>query len=166
MKKQLPNTLKGLIQILPQELKEILFKQWHAKQNPKWHPEGNTLKHILIVLKRAYKNHSDNPNVILSALFHDLGKLDTYKIKPETGQPTAYGHEDVSADLVKRFHRWIEDFEGASSDIVYQVVKNHMKIKPTTWEAMKNSKKEKITSHPSYTDLTHFGKLDRGGHDI
>lgn len=162
----LPNTLKGLIKILPSELKDILFQQWHAKQNPKWHPEGNTLKHILYVLKRAFKNHGDNPNVILSALFHDLGKLATYKINPETGQPSAHGHEGISAELVLKYKDWINGFEGASVDTIYEVVKNHMKIKPSTWNNMRTTKKDKVRNHPSYNDLMSFGKLDKGGNEI
>jgi putative nucleotidyltransferase with HDIG domain len=163
-KKVLPSTLKELIKILPPELKDLLFKQWHAKQNPQWHPEGNTLKHILIVLKRAYKEHSDNPNVILSALFHDLGKLATYKISDKTGQPTAYGHEDISANMVQKYHRWIEDFEGADSNIIYHVVKNHMKIK--YMDKMRDFKKKEFITHPSYPQLQNFTKLDRGGNDV
>ena len=46
----LPTTYTELIKTMPLELKELFFKQWKAKQNPKWHPEGNSLKHIIIVI--------------------------------------------------------------------------------------------------------------------
>jgi len=160
-------TPQELIKNLPNELKELLFKQWDAKQNPEWHPEGNTLKHIIVVIKRAYHHYPDDPNMVMAALFHDLGKIDTYKINPKTNQPTAYGHEDKSTDYVERFKDWIESFEGMDVEEIKYLVKNHMKVKPSTWDQMKDKKKEPITSHPAFDKLMGFtDKLDGGGTDL
>ena len=160
-------TPQELVKNLPRELKELLFKQWGAKQNPEWHPEGNTLKHILVVIRRAYHHYPDDPNMIMAALFHDLGKIDTYKINPKTGQPTAYGHEDKSTDYVEQFREWIESFEGTDVDEIKYLVKNHMKVKPSTWDQMKDKKKEPIKSHPAFDKLMGFtDKLDGGGTDL
>jgi hypothetical protein len=157
-------TPQKLVKNLPQELKELLFKQWGAKQNPEWHPEGNTLKHILVVIKRAYHHYPDDPNMVMAALFHDLGKIDTYNINPKTGQPTAYGHEYKSTDYVEQFRDWIESFEGTDVDEIKYLVKNHMKVKPSTWDKMRDNKKEPIMSHPAFDKLMGFtNKLDGGG---
>ena len=118
-----------MIKNLPEELKKLLFKQWQAKQNPNWHPEGNTLKHILVVINRAYHHYPDDPNMIMAALFHDLGKMDTYAIHPKTGQPTAYGHEDRSVEYIDQFSDWVRSFEGVDIDEVKYLVKNHMKVR-------------------------------------
>lgn len=164
---KLPESPKKLIKILPKDLKQLLSKQWNAKQNPEWHPEGNTLKHILVVLKRAYHFYPEDPNMIMSALFHDLGKMDTYSINPKTGQPTAYGHEDVSTKYVEQFGDWIESFDGTDVDEIKYLVKNHMKVKPRTWDQMKDKKKEPIKTHPAFDKLMGFtDKLDGGGYDI
>ena len=105
--------------------------------------------------------------MIMAALFHDLGKMDTYKINPKTGQPTAYGHEDVSTDYVEKFRDWIDSFEGTDIDEIKYLVKNHMKVKPSTWEAMKDTKKEPIKKHPAFNKLMGFtDNLDGGGTDI
>jgi hypothetical protein len=160
-------TPQQLVKNLPDELKKLLFKQWGAKQNPEWHPEGNTLKHILVVLKRAYHHYPDDPNMIMSALFHDLGKMDTYSINPKTNQPTAYGHEDRSTDYVEQFKDWVESFEGTDVDEIKYLVKNHMKVKPKTWDQMKDKKKEPIKSHPAFDKLMGFtDKLDGGGVEL
>ena len=160
-------TPQELIKNLPNELKELLFKQWDAKQNPEWHPEGNTLKHIIVVIKRAYHHYPDDPNMVMAALFHDLGKIDTYKINPKTNQPTAYGHEDKSSDYVEKFKDWIESFEGMDVEEIKYLVKNHMKVKPSTWDQMKDKKKEPIMSHPAFDKLMGFtDKLDGGGTDL
>lgn len=164
---KIPTTPDELIRNLPKEVKELLFKQWDAKQSAKWHPEGNTLKHILIVLKRAYKHYPDDPNMIMAALFHDLGKMDTYAINPKTGEPTAYGHEDNSTEYVEQYRDWIEQFEGVDVDEIKYLVKNHMKVKPSTWDVMKDTKKEPIKSHPAFDKLMGFtSKLDGGGTNL
>ena len=163
----LPSNVKDLVRSLPIELKELLFKQWHATQNEKWHPEGNTLKHIIIVLKRAYHHYPNDPNMIIASLFHDLGKMDTHNINPKTGKPTAYGHEKESVIYVEKFKDWIESFEGTDVEEIKYIVKNHMKVKPTTWEVMKDSKKEPIKTHKSFEKLMGFtNKLDGGGINI
>ena len=45
--------------------------------------------------------------------------------------------------------------------------KNHMKVKPSTWDQMKDKKKEPIMSHPAFDKLMGFtDKLDGGGTDL
>ena len=156
-----------LVRSLPTELKDLLFSQWDAKQNPKWHPEGNTLKHILVVIKRAYHHYPDDPNMVMAALFHDLGKMDTYAINPKTSLPTAYGHEKESVEYVEKFRDWIESFEGTDVDEIKYLVKNHMKIKPSTWDQMRDKKKEPIERNPAYDKLVGFtDNLDGGGTNL
>ena len=65
MSKVLLTSYKHLISIAPRTLKELLFRQWEAKQNIVWHPEGNTLKHIIVVLRRAYKKYPNQFNPYL-----------------------------------------------------------------------------------------------------
>ena len=155
-------TLRELYNKTPLELKKILFNQWQAKQNPKWHPEGNTLKHIIVVTKRAIDKFPNDIDLILSAYFHDLGKMDTYEISPKSGQPTAYGHEKVSANLVDEFSSWIKSM-GGNLDKIRYIVGNHMKIKSSTWDMMKDSKKQVIMDSPYFSDLEKFGSIDKGG---
>ena len=155
-------SFKTLYQQSPPELKQIVMDQWKAKQNPKWHPEGNTLKHIIVVTNRAFRDFPDNKDIQLAAYFHDLGKLATYEINPKSGQPTAYGHEEESVTLIDQFKDFIEK-QGANPEIVKYIVKNHMKIKPSTWDVMKPSKKDPIINDPNYQELEKFGTIDKGG---
>jgi len=155
-------SFQNLYRSSPPELKQIIMDQWKAKQNPIHHPEGNTLKHIIVVTNRAFKNFPDNKDIQLAAYFHDLGKLATYDINPKTGQPTAYGHEEKSVELIDEFSNFIQQ-QGANPEIVKYIVKNHMKIKPTPWDVMKPSKKDPIITNPHYQDLEKFGTIDKGG---
>ena len=153
---------KSLYDKSPQELKDIVMSQWDAKQNPKHHPEGNTLKHIITVTNRAFKHFPDSPDIQLAAYFHDLGKLATAGVNPKTGQPTAYGHEGEGVGLVDKYKSFIEK-QGANPEIVRYIVKNHMKIKPSTWDVMKQKKKDPIMNDPSFDKLMKFGDIDKGG---
>jgi hypothetical protein len=155
-------SFKKLYDSSPSELKKIVVDQWKAKQNPKWHPEGNTLKHIITVTNRAFRDFPDNKDIQLAAYFHDLGKLATYKVNPKTGEPTAYGHEKESTDLIDKFSDFVKK-QGADPEIVKYIVINHMKIKPSTWDVMKPSKKDDIINSPHYKDLEKFGTIDKGG---
>ncbi len=64
-------------------------------QNPKWHPEGDVLTHVLEVVDRA------PPEYRWQALLHDIGKADTAKWKEE-GWYSFHRHEFVGADLIPR----------------------------------------------------------------
>jgi len=152
-------TIKDIYKILPEDLYMSLLNTWHIPQNPKWHPEGNTLKHIIITVKRACD--TNNKNLIMAALFHDLGKYETFKINDKTGQPTAYGHERVSCFYVYKFRDFIKSF-GADPTIVLWIVKNHMKIKYLY--DMKKSKRDKLVNHLNFLDLIRFRyEVDGGG---
>jgi putative nucleotidyltransferase with HDIG domain len=69
-------------------------------QNPKFHPEGSVLNHILLVVDMAseVKELSRNKKVFMwSALLHDIGKLTTTKIRK--GRITSYNH-DVEGEKI------------------------------------------------------------------
>lgn len=162
--KKIPNTPQELIRELPSSLKELFWKQWNVPQNPKWHPEGNTLKHILVTIKRAYEHYPEDPNMILAALFHDLGKLDVFKINPKTGQPSAYGHEKKSVEILDNHRDYINSFEGTDFDIIRDIVKYHMVVKPDVWNNMREFKRNKISTIDAYPRLTGFtNNVDGGG---
>jgi len=151
---------KNIIRNAPPELRAILNQTWDIPQNPKWHPEGNTFKHILIVLRRACD--TENKNLIMAALFHDLGKKDVFAIHPTTMQPTAYLHDKASCKYVFKFRKYIKDF-GANPLTVLWIVKNHMRVKYLY--TLRTSKQNKLTNHPSFLDLIRFRyECDGGGH--
>jgi hypothetical protein len=157
-------SFKDLVRLAPQDLKTVFFQQWQAPQNPQYHPEGNTLKHIAIVVNRALAKYPNNINIVLSAFFHDLGKFDALAFNVQ-GQPTAHGHEDLSVKLVDKYEDWIKQM-GGDINIIRYIVSNHMKMKPQVWDVMRSGKKEKINTDPNFKDLESFATIDRGGNAI
>lgn len=152
------NNFRDLFNKMPSELQKRVYELKTIPQNKKWHPEGNVLKHTITVVNRALK--SDDIDLAIAAIMHDIGKDETLKYNEKTNEPTAYGHEKVSADLVDKYKDWIESI-GGDPEIVYYIVKNHMSIK--YFDVMGQSKVDKIKSNPNYDKLSKFGEYDKGG---
>lgn len=151
---------KDLVKSAPDELKFILFANKSVPQRSDKHPEGNVLKHIMVVTMRALEKYPDDIDIVLAAFFHDLGKYATVDINPKTGMPNALGHEDVSAEYVDKFSDWIFDL-GGRPDIVEDIVKNHMAVKKL--DDMKRTKQTEFYGKKNFDKLKKFSELDKGG---
>lgn len=150
---------KELYAMAPLEIKAYLNRLKEAKQNSTWHPEGDSLVHTIIVVDRVrkhFENKKLDMNLLLAALFHDLGKADTTK-KNDKGEWSAYGHEAVSTRLVEKHKDWIQML-GADFDEVLFIVKQHMRVKYL--DKMKRSKVKELQGSPYYKNLELFTKFD------
>lgn len=160
----LVRNFKELLLMFPKEVRDKVMRLKCVPQNPKWHPEGNTLKHTILVVRRAIEHSKNDADMIIAALFHDVGKYDTHDTHPKTGQPTAYGHEKVSAQEVEKYKDAIEAI-GGNVNRIKGIVANHMRIK--RYQDMKQKKKEQMEAMEIFDDLQFFcNKLDKGGIDI
>jgi hypothetical protein len=149
-------TIEDFLKIAPEEIIQLLNDCAKTPQSPTWHPEGDVLKHTIIVLNRARK--TKNINYVLAALFHDLGKVKWTKPSSKTpGSWSSYGHEVESALIAKRHKEWIEEM-GGNFDIVYEIVFNHMTIK--FLDEMRLFKREKFKSHPYFPMIEEFSHFD------
>jgi len=81
---------------------EVLFPELHkmktVEENTRWHPEGNTYEHTMLVITAARKL-TDDLNVMFAALTHDFGKT---KTDPAL-YPKHHGHENVGVKVVGAF---------------------------------------------------------------
>lgn len=159
MKAKTFEQFKDIFKMLPLELQERVYNLKNVPQRRDYHPEGNTLKHVITVVNRAIK-YGDT-NQIIAAIFHDIGKDVTFKLK--NGKPTAYGHEKVSAELVKEYEDWIRSV-GGDPEIVHDIVKHHMRMKK--FGEMRPAKRERFKSEPHFKDIEQFSRFDRGGLDL
>ena len=95
-------------------------------QNLKYHPEGNVLNHIFLVIDNAskYKELSKDQKVFMwSALLHDIGKLTTTKIRK--GKITSYNHDiEGEAISLKILNELNDDIEFNKK--VSKLVRYHM----------------------------------------
>ena len=154
-----PKKFKDIYNALPSDLKKRVYNLKNYDQRRDKHPEGNVLKHTIAVTNRALK--TGDIDFALAALFHDIGKDETAGIHPKHGYITHWGHEHVSAKLVKKYGKWIKSMGGNVLDI-YWIVKQHMRMK--VFDKMRWEKQEKMKKFRAFGKLKKFSKdFDRGG---
>jgi hypothetical protein len=85
---------EGVIEAAFPELAD-LWKD-RGQQDPRWHPEGDTWEHTMLVLDALDPNASRTLRI--AALFHDVGKPLTFKQWP-SGGISNHGHDNVGANL-------------------------------------------------------------------
>ena len=155
----MPKTFRDIWGKMPMDLKKTVYALKDQGQNPTHHPEGNVLKHTIIVTRRALA--TGDIDLALAAIFHDIGKATTAGTHPKTGKVTHYGHEKDSSEMVKKYGRWITSMGGNPEDVLY-LVSQHMRMK--VFKDMRPKKQEKFASHKLHGKLTQFAtKIDRGG---
>ena len=154
-----PKKFKDIYNALPSDLKKRVYNLKNYEQRKDHHPEGNVLKHTIAVTNRALK--TGDIDFALAALFHDIGKDETAKLHPKKGFWTHYGHEHVSAKLVKKYAKWIKSMGGNVLDIYY-IVKQHMRMK--VFDKMKWHKQQKLKQFRAFDKLKKFSRdFDKGG---
>jgi len=63
----------------------------------KYHAEGSVYEHTMRVLEEAHKRRPNNKRLLLAALFHDFGKVET----PPSEFPSHNGHEAAGSQVVR-----------------------------------------------------------------
>jgi hypothetical protein len=149
---------KSLFKKMPSDLQKRVYNLKNFGQRADKHPEGNVLKHTITVVNRSIKE--DDIDIAIAAMFHDIGKDETAGIHPKKGHITHFGHEKVSAGLVKKYKKWIESVGGNTAN-VYYIVRNHMKYKQLS--DMRPKKADKVKSFRAFDKLGKFSKHDRSG---
>lgn len=147
-------TWNDLLENAPPTAKDYALRLKKVPQSYNWHPEGNVEVHTRIVLNRC--RWFENIDLVLTAFFHDLGKVDTTEPNGKGGF-SAHGHEDISADLVKYNQDWIKSLGGNTQKVEW-LVKNHMRVK--YFDNMKQKKKLALINNPWFSELIEFKTCD------
>lgn len=124
-------------------LLNILEQTKTIEQLEKWHPEIYVLNHSLQVFRGA-KKESRDINLLLAALFHDIGKI-----------KDSIGHDQIGADILE---------ENKAPNEVVWVVRHHMRY----WsyilgEMKKYSKCQYLLNNPKFKYLVQLGRWDKIG---
>lgn len=124
-------------------LLDILEKCQGVEQDPIHHPEGDVFIHSLQVLRHAMRE-SDDIDVILAAMLHDIGKMEVRR-----------GHEKASVDLLKDHHL---------TGKTLWLIENHMRFWYYILGDMKKlGKVKEISEHPWASDLLQVARWDKMG---
>jgi len=134
-------------------------------QDAKYHPEGSVYNHIELVFNFADTHYPGDINLLVSAIFHDLGKPETTRLRVKNGveRITHYGHEIVSLKYIDAHIDKFMDL-GIDKDTVYAMCKNHMKAHLfKSGQIKKKVKLEAFENLPDFKGIMEFNLCDAGG---
>ena len=153
-----PNRLRGF-DLLDESglLREILPEMEPLKgcdQPPDFHPEGDVFIHTRLMLS-LLKPQASLP-LILSVLFHDLGKPAT-RVVDETGRIRFNGHEGVSERISLTILQRLR-FPNEVIDAVLPAVRLHMSFKDVP--NMRVATLKRMMARPTFEDELELHRVD------
>lgn len=126
----------------------------NVEQSPLYHPEGNVLPHIKLVIE-ALKGES--LNLKFAALFHDIGKVSTTEVQ-EDGKITSRGHAEIGKEITEVILKRLK-FSNSDIEYICSLVGDHMKL--IDFIKMSKSSKRKLVSKEYFSDLYKLHKADK-----
>jgi len=139
----------------------------NCEQSPKYHPEGNVDIHIRLVFEHA-SNHFQDVDLMVCAIFHDLGKPETQRISEKNGvkKITNYGHETKSEKYIDKYFHLFSDITTNKKKIV-EICNNHMKAHLYKDGRLRNpNKRAAFESLKYFKDIMKFAECDAMGKTI
>ncbi|CEJ74306.1 HD domain-containing protein [[Clostridium] sordellii] len=144
------------------DLENKLFNLSLIEQNKKYHPEGNVLNHVFMVLDEAAQIKdfsSDKLAFMWAALLHDIGKLTTTRVRK--GRITSYNHDIEGEKISKQIMDKLTDNENLKYKIS-KLVKFHMQ--PLFFDKnLPFLDCENMIKEINYNDVLLLSKADRLG---
>lgn len=145
-------------------LEEILPEVAHLKgceQPPEFHPEGDVFVHTRLMLSLLHQEIS--VPLVLSVLFHDIGKPPTMQTDP-TGRIRFNGHESVSARMTTEIMRRLR-FSNDEIEATVEMVQNHMVFKDV--QNMRVARLKRFMARPTFEDELELHRVDcQGSHGM
>lgn len=127
------------------------------KERPDLHPESSVFLHTGIVVERLLP--TNDPDLIIAGLLHDIFKHDTAKLNPKTGYVCIY-HDVLVAGFIqsnRELREWIIN-QGANLETVRLLCRDHMRYIQVP--KMKESKLLEFKQRPHWNKLCILGEAD------
>lgn len=143
----------GLLEIVLPEVSNL----HGVEQPPEFHSEGDVFEHTKLILQDLPKDAS--LQLRLAALFHDIGKRDTFQSPKGPGDRIRFnGHDTRSAELTDDILTKYCFKNDLKEEIVW-LVRNHMKVLQS-FSQMKLNKQEEMILHRGFDDLVKLSMAD------
>jgi hypothetical protein len=139
----------------------------NCEQNKKYHSEGVVTQHIRLVFNFANTNFNGDVDLLLCAIFHDLGKPETVQIKEVDGEIriSNIGHEMKCVKYIDLYFDLFSDIS-TNKDKIIEVCENHMKAHLYETGLLKKPKKRQAFEELTYfNDIMNFLQCDAGGRE-
>jgi len=152
------NPGKGIIQLSESGLLKCIIPEIESlkgvSQPVEFHPEGDVFRHTCLVLDMLDDDKKSNTELIYGALFHDVGKPDTFT---ETDRIRFNRHEYVGATITQKICKRLR-FSNKQISHITSLVKEHMKFGNV--EQMKKSTFKRFISIDNFEDHLALHKAD------
>ena len=154
-----PNRVRGF-DLLDESglMKEILPEIEALKgceQPPQFHPEGDVFVHTRAMLELLPQ---DAPTtLVLSVLFHDIGKPPTFRYHADEDRIRFSGHDRVGAAMTERVMERLR-FSRAEIDRVAEAVRQHMVFKDV--QKMRTAKLKRFMAREGFDEELELHRVD------
>jgi poly(A) polymerase len=154
-----PNRVRGF-DLLDQSglMKEFLPEIEALKgceQPPQFHPEGDVFVHTRAMLALL---PADAPaTLVLSVLFHDIGKPPTFRYHAHEDRIRFSGHDRVGAEMTQRVMERLR-FSRAETDLVVEAVRQHMVFKDV--QNMRTAKLKRFMAREGFAEEMELHRVD------
>lgn len=138
----------GLLKIILPEIEAMKG----VKQPPDYHPEGDVFVHTCLLLDQL---KTSSEVLAFSALFHDIAKPVTYKIRK--GRITFYEHASIGERMTREVMKRLR-FSNDRIAAVMECVGNHMKFGDV--QKMRSGKLKRFISRPTFETEMELHKID------
>jgi poly(A) polymerase len=139
-------------------LREVLPEMEALKgceQPPQFHPEGDVFVHTRIMLGLLPPEVS--LPLVLSVLFHDIGKPGTFSLDPTEGRIRFSGHDKLGAEMTERLMERLR-FPRREIDATVEAVACHMIFKDV--QQMRVARLKRFMARPHFTDELELHRVD------
>ncbi len=152
------------LNLLPYTFPEILALDF-CEHDPEDHPDGNVFEHTMKMLELS---DSTDFETLMSILFHDIGKINTHKLKTRQKHIVKYGvhakakntydnHHQTGVAIFERIADRMK-LDNETRKCVLFSIKNHMKF--INFAEMKDSTILKLVSDKHFDTLMVVSELD------
>ena len=145
---------------LPQEIRIACD---NCEQNEKYHTEGVVTNHIKLVFEYAKK--FNDIDILLAAIFHDLGKPETFAKREKNGELhiSNIGHELKCKKYIDLYFDLYSDLSD-NKDKIIEICENHMKAHLyLSGNMSKKAKREAFEKLTYFNDVIKFTECDSNG---
>lgn len=145
---------------LPASIREACDK---CDQDPIYHPEIWLTEHIKQVFNNVVERFDSDPDLLISAIFHDIGKPETRKVvikEDGTRRIHNIGHEKLCEKYINEYFDIFSDVT-TNKEKVIEICNNHMRAKLYKNNKMKKPSKIKEFEKLKYfIDIMNFSECD------
>ncbi|MEM1442571.1 MAG: CCA tRNA nucleotidyltransferase [Verrucomicrobiota bacterium] len=141
----------GLMELLLPEIMELRG----CEQPPQWHPEGDVFTHTRLML--SFLPDDASIPLVLSTLFHDIGKPATFTYDEADDRIRFNGHDKLGAEMARSILNRLK-YSNQVIEATTEAVSVHMKFKDV--KKMRTATLKRFLARENFRDELELHRVD------